>query len=263
MIGISATERLESSGQNNFRTHKHRKIRKVLDLVGWLLVLLLLFVGLSSLFSRVEFLNNELSKEITDIGQGLDDFGIRYIQHFFVAGVHLLFGFIVYVCAPFQFMPSIRKRFIRFHRWTGRAWMVSAATAGFTGAFFGVVWPFTGHQGFGLMQTGINALIGPYTLFCLYKAYSNIRARNFGEHREWMIRTFALMLGVATQRVLMIVLIPLTGISAETMFASCMVLGMIINIGISEYWINLTRTPGKGHQHWKDLDRKIVNCDGR
>ena len=123
--------------------------------------------------------------------------------------------------------------------------MVSAATAGFTGAFFGVVWPFTGHQGFGLMQTGINALIGPYTLFCLYKAYSNIRARNFGEHREWMIRTFALMLGVATQRVLMIVLIPLTGISAETMFASCMVLGMIINIGISEYWINLTRTPAR------------------
>ena len=82
MIGISATERMESSGQNNFRTHKHRKIRKVLDLVGWLLVLLLLFVGLSSLFSRVAFLNNELSKEITGIGQGLDDFGIRYIQHF-------------------------------------------------------------------------------------------------------------------------------------------------------------------------------------
>ena len=130
MIGISATERMESSGQNNFRTHKHRKIRKVLDLVGWLLVLLLLFVGLSSLFSRVAFLNNELSKEITGIGQGLDDFGIRYIQHFFVAGVHLLFGFIVYVCAPFQFMPSIRKRFIRFHRWTGRAWMVERCDRG-------------------------------------------------------------------------------------------------------------------------------------
>ena len=113
------------------------------------------------------------------------------------------------------------------------------------------------------MQTGINALIGPYTLFCLYKAYSNIRARNFGEHREWMIRTFALMLGVATQRVLMIVLIPLTEIGAETMFASCMVLGMIINIGISEYWINLTRTPGKGHRHWKDLDREMANCDER
>ena len=62
---------------------------------------------------------------------------------------------------------------------------------------------------------------------------------------------------MSTQRVLMIVLIPLTGIGAEIMFASCMVLGMIINIGIAEYWINLTRTPGKGHRHWKDLDRKL------
>ena len=48
--------------------------------------------------------------------------------------------------------------------------MISGAVAGFTGAFFGFVWPFTGHQGFGLLQTGINAIIGPYTLFCLYKA---------------------------------------------------------------------------------------------
>jgi hypothetical protein len=156
-------------------------------------------------------------------------------------------------------MTSIRKRFISFHRWTGRAWMISGAAAGFTGAFFGVVWPFTGHQGFGLLQTGINAIIGPYTLFCLYKAYSNIRARNFGEHREWMIRTFALMLGVATQRVLMIVLIPLTGIGAEIMFASCMVLGMIINIVVAEYWIALTKTPGSGHRHWKDFDRRTAS----
>tara|TARA_B110000090_G_scaffold27156_1_gene27910 strand:- start:762 stop:1175 length:414 start_codon:yes stop_codon:yes gene_type:complete len=137
--------------------------------------------------------------------------------------------------------------------------MISGAVAGFTGAFFGFVWPFTGHQGFGLLQTGINAIIGPYTLFCLYKAYSNIRARNFGEHREWMIRTFALMLGVATQRVLMIILTVLTGIGREPMFAPAMIAGMIINIVVAEYWIALTKTPGSGHRHWKDLDRRTAS----
>ena len=101
--------------------------------------------------------------------------------------------------------------------------------------------------------------IGPYTLFCLYKAYSNIRARNFGEHREWMIRTFALMLGVATQRVLMIILTVLTGIGREPMFASVMIAGMIINIVVAEYWIALTKTPSSGHRHWKDLDRRTAS----
>tara|TARA_B110000027_G_scaffold52778_1_gene57528 strand:- start:8300 stop:9079 length:780 start_codon:yes stop_codon:yes gene_type:complete len=258
MVDISITELPARADHHDFNTPIRRKMRKMQDKVGWTVVLLLLFVGLSSLVSRVVLLNSEFSREVVNIGNGVNNFDIRYIQHYFVAGVHLLFGLIVYVFAPFQFMTSIRKRFIGFHRWSGRAWMISGAAAGFTGAFFGVVWPFTGHQGFGLLQTGINAIIGPYTLFCLYKAYSNIRARNFGEHREWMIRTFALMLGVATQRVLMIILTVFTGIGREPMFAPAMIAGMIINIVVSEYWIAWTKTPGSGHRHWKDLDRRMA-----
>ena len=258
MVDISITELPARADHHDFNTPISRKMRKMLDKVGWTVVLLLLFVGLSSLVSRVVLLNSEFSREVVNIGNGVNNFDIRYIQHYFVAGVHLLFGLIVYVFAPFQFMTSIRKRFIGFHRWSGRAWMISGAAAGFTGAFFGVVWPFTGHQGVGLLQTGINAIIGPYTLFCLYKAYSNIRARNFGEHREWMIRTFALMLGVATQRVLMIILTVFTGIGREPMFAPAMIAGMIINIVVSEYWIAWTKTPGSGHRHWKDLDRRMA-----
>ena len=259
MVDISMAELPARADQHDFNTPMRRKMRKMPDIVGWAVVLLLLFVGLSSLVTRVVLLNSEFSKEVVNIGNGVSNFDIRYIQHYFVAGVHLLFGLIVYVFAPFQFMTSIRKRFIGFHRWSGRAWMISGAVAGFTGAFFGVVWPFTGHQGFGLLQTVINAIIGPYTLFCLYKAYSNIRARNFGEHREWMIRTFALMLGVATQRVLMIILTVLTGIGREPMFAPAMIAGMIINIVVAEYWIALTKTPGSGHRHWKDLDRRTAS----
>ena len=258
MVDISTADTASNIGENIFKSPSRRRMRKVLDIIGWPVVVLLLFVGLSSLFGRVEFMNEAFSQQVANPEEGIGEFGIRYIQHYFMAGIHLVFGFVVYVCAPFQFMTSIRKRFIGFHRWTGRAWMVSGAIAGFTGAFFGIVWPFTGHQGFGLVQTAINAIIGPFTLYCLYSAYSNIRARNFGAHREWMIRTFAVMLGVATQRVLMIVLIPLTGLPYEIMFASCMVLGMAINIPVAEYWIRLTRTPGNGNQHWKFMDGKLA-----
>jgi len=91
-------------------------------------------------------------------------------------------------------------------------------------------------------------------LFCLYKAYSNIRGRNFGGHREFMIRSFALMLGVRTQRVLTTIIIPLTGLGLESVFGPAMGLGMVINILVSETWIQLTRTPGDGNHHWRDLD---------
>ena len=116
MVDISIAELPARADQHDFNTPMRRKMRKMLDIVGWAVVLLLLFVGLSSLVTRVVLLNSEFSKEVVNIGNGVSNFDIRYIQHYFVAGVHLLFGLIVYVFAPFQFMTSIRKRFIGFHR---------------------------------------------------------------------------------------------------------------------------------------------------
>ena len=258
MVDFATTTMPTNDGSDVFSTVGRRKARKLFEALGWFFVLLLIFVGLSSLFSRVGFMVDAFSQEITNPEEVFNAFDIRYVQHFLVVWSHLILGFVILVFGPFQFIPWIRNRWIKFHRWNGRVWLLCGAVTAFTGAFIGVVWPFTGHQGFGLLQAAINAIIGPYTLFCLYKAYSCIRVRNIGAHRDWMIRTFALMLGVATQRVLMLVLIPLTGLGAEVLFASCMVLGMLINISVGELWIKLTRTPGTGNRHWKELDRKIA-----
>ena len=105
MIEFSVAGMLGSSGPNIFNMSKRVKMRKVLDVVGWLLVLLLLFVGLSSLFGRVGFLNNEFSKEVTNIGEGLYDFGFRYIQHYFL----LVFTFSCLSGCQKQIVRSDRK----------------------------------------------------------------------------------------------------------------------------------------------------------
>jgi uncharacterized membrane protein len=254
MIGVSLTGMTAEGETEKFFSPWRKKMRKLFEIFGWLAVLLLIFVGMSSLFGRVGFMINAFSQEVADPEAVFNAFDIRYFQHVVTVWIHLILGFVVLVCAPFQFIPVIRKRWISFHRLNGRVWLICGAITAFTGAFIGIVWPFTGHQGFGLVQTAINALIGPYTLFCLFKAYSSIRARNFGSHREFMIRSFALMLGVASQRVLTMVIIPLTGLGLESVFGPMMALGMAINILASEIWIQLTRTPGNGNRHWRELD---------
>ena len=50
------------------------------------------------------------------------------------------------------------------------------------------------------------------------------------------------------------VIIPLTGLGLESVFGPMMALGMAINILASEIWIQLTRTPGNGNRHWRELD---------
>ncbi len=56
-----------------------------------------------------------------------------------------------------------------------------------------------------------------------------------------MIRTFALALGVATQRVFLILLTPLTELSVEEAFGAAFWLGIGVNLVVAEVWINYTR----------------------
>jgi hypothetical protein len=43
-----------------------KKMRKLFEIFGWLAVLLLIFVGMSSLFGRVGFMINAFSQEVAD-----------------------------------------------------------------------------------------------------------------------------------------------------------------------------------------------------
>lgn len=95
MVDISSAESASNAGENTFDSASRRKMRKALNGIGWPLVILLLYVGLSSLFGRVDFMSDAFSQEVANPGEGMGEFGIRYIQHYFVAGTHLVFGFIV------------------------------------------------------------------------------------------------------------------------------------------------------------------------
>ncbi len=45
-----------------------------------------------------------------------------------------------------------------------------------------------------------------------------------------------------------------TDIGISVLFGTTFWMAAVVNIAASEIWINLTRTPGNGHRHWKDLD---------
>ena len=72
-----------------------------------------------------------------------------------------------------------------------------------------------------------------------------------------MIRTFALMLGCGDAESIDDNPHRAYGNRSRAhVLPPAQIAGMIINIAVAEYWITLTRTPGSGHRHWKDLDRK-------
>ena len=115
---------------------------------------------------------------------------------------HTLFGPIALVLGLVNLLPAMRQR-RRWpaHRWLGRVYLVSAvalASAGLSLAFHAV--GGTGARvGFGLLALA--------TLATAVQGYRSIRRRDVRQHREWMLRSYALIFGAVTLRIWLPILI--------------------------------------------------------
>jgi len=231
-------------------------IRKILEVVGWILVALLVFTGLAAITGRSLFMIDAFSQPIANPEEVFDPFEIRYYTNALATVLHLGPGFFVMVLGPLQFMRPLRKKYINAHRWSGRMFILCGVIGAFSGIAIGVFDPFMGVGGPGFNESMATAFFSAYILFCLYMAYSRIRHKMFGQHREWMIRSFALLLAIATERLMLTTLQLTTGIDMGVLFGTTFWMAAVTNMAAAEIWIAVTKTPGNGARHWKDMDAR-------
>ena len=172
-----------------FSVPSARTLRKVLEIGGWLMMAVLIFTGLTAIFGRGDFLIEASSQEFTDPIEQFNPFDGRYVQFSPASWAHLVTGLLIFCLGPLQFIRPIRKNYLNFHRWSGRVWLVAGGIAAFSGGFIGIFQPFMGVDGQGFNESMATTFFAFYTLFCMYKAYTSIRAKKIGAHREWMIRS--------------------------------------------------------------------------
>ena len=245
------TQNIDASVQT-FNTNRARALRKNLEIIGWLVVAALIAVGLTSVIGRGIFVLEALAEP--DPEAVFNAFDIRYLEHYIATILHLIPALLIVFIGPLQFISAIRNRYRTFHRWSGRIFLVCGAVGAATGFFIGAIYPFMGVDGQGFNESMATTAIALYTWFCLYKAYTSIRMRRIGKHREWMIRSWSIMLGIATERVILGIFMASTDIGMGVLFGATFWMAAAINISVAEYWIHLTRTPGNGARHWKMID---------
>ena len=93
----------------------------------------------------------------------------------------------------------------------------------------------------GLNETAATTLFAALFLFCLIKAYRHIRSKEVTQHREWMIRAFAIALGVATTRPIVGMFFAFRKLSPREFFGIAFWLGFTITFFAGEAWIDYTR----------------------
>lgn len=159
-------------------------------------------------------------------------FEARYVGHPWLAYLHIVPGTLYLVGAPFQLSRGFRRRHLRLHRRMGRAVLALGAVSGVFALAFGI--PFS-YGGF--WQSAATGVFGTYFLVALGLAYRAVRDRRIAAHRRWMIRAFAVGLGVGTIRLWIGLFVGLGGTTLQDAFAPAFWLGLGLHALAAELWL--------------------------
>jgi uncharacterized membrane protein len=105
---------------------------------------------------------------------------------------HTVCGIIALLAGPMQFSSRLRQRHLKFHRVLGRIYIVSVFIGALTGIALAAGRP-------GLPGTSMQAAAW---IVCTTAAFLTARNRQIVQHRQWMIRSYAVTFTFVSSRVL-------------------------------------------------------------
>jgi uncharacterized membrane protein len=112
-----------------------------------------------------------------------------------IAGfVHLAGGAIALVAGALQLSSRLRARFIDAHRWSGRLYLLAVMTGGVAAL------ALAQHSSGGIAAQLGFGLLAVLWMGSAIAAYRHVRQGNIGQHRRWMLRSYALTFAAVTLR---------------------------------------------------------------
>src|SRR4051794_6637617 len=172
------------------------------------------------------------------------------VAHFWLLVPHVLFGSVALCTAVLQIWPYFRRRFPVVHRCMGRLYVFGGVLpAGVTALTVGAFTPY------GPVTRASDVLLALLWLGVTAKGWRMGRRHRYGEHRRWMIRSFALTASIISNRIwgaiLAIALLPQVdttfhgddGLFTWTVSGFAAWMGWTIPLLIAEWWLERDRAP--------------------
>lgn len=164
-----------------------------------------------------------------------EDFEARYVSHPWLAYVHMTPGVLYLLGAPLQLSERFRTKHYTAHRRLGRVLVTAALISISLALIFGLRFPWGGTP-----EALATAVFGCWFLACLVLAVRAIRRDEVPTHRRWMIRAFAVGLGVGTIRIWIGILFGTGLLDFHDSFAAAFWIGLSLHVLAAEWWIRTT-----------------------
>jgi len=206
----------------------------------WTAVIFLALIGLAVATRRsIVLLNPGTTSSRNNPAAALD---AHFANHRTLTLAHILPAVLFMVLGPLQFVRGLRSKYPAVHRWSGRIFLTGSAVVGITGLTMAF-----GKTIGGVDEKAAITLFGTFFLIALAKALWHALRREFAQHREWMIRGYAIGLAVATIRPIMGTFFAAALLRGHTpepkeFFGTAFWIGFTLQMIAAEIWINYTRS---------------------
>jgi len=210
---------------------------------GWMLVIVSSVVG--AFMVTVHFLDSFLQiGDLEFVRINISNFFRKeFYEHFLeyrdydkTRLSHMIPSIVVTATMPLQFSKGFRRKHPKLHRKMGLMNIILCLATIPSGLIFVFRYPFVGF----LEQVPV-VIFASLFVFCIGKGYVTAKKRNFLEHREWMIRSFSIIVGIYTTRLWYGVFSFTSDIPAVEILPTTFWLAVVVNLVIAEYWINVTK----------------------
>ncbi len=170
-----------------------------------------------------------------------DDLAELYVAHPWLAYGHMVPGVVYLLGAPLQLSARVRERHLHLHRRLGRVLLACGLFSGVLAVVLGFVFAWGGGA-----ETSATLVFGAWFVLCLVLALRAVRSGRVADHRRWMVRAFAVGLGVGTIRLWVGlftgVQLGLLGMGGTTMplratFGVAFWLGLSMHVLAGEWWL--------------------------
>lgn len=161
--------------------------------ITWTVLVMLVSVVLVFAFLRFR---TDIPLIISGEPAPLGSFEARYVDNPITAYLHIVLGVAYLVGAPLQLSRRFRENHLRLHRRMGPFVLGAGLISGIFALLFGVPHAFGGAG-----QAAATVVFGVWFLAALFLAFAAIRRGDVRMHRQWMIRAFAIGVGVGSIRI--------------------------------------------------------------
>jgi len=159
---------------------------------------------------------------------------------------HILAGSLVSILGPLQLLPGLRVRRPGVHRAVGRAFVAAGLVAAATALWMSATFPLIA----GGVTLAANLAFGVALPASLLLAVQAIRAGRVAWHRAWTLRAYAIGLGVATQRLLLVPWFLVAGIPGDPWLGLSLWGCWLLNLAVAEVAIRRGRAaPSRPGRH--------------